>query len=678
MGELSWTSSTKTKLNLIKIGFELKANKFDQTEQEIKDIWIILSRFDRMRSARTIVDKFYQLAQLQFEAQFIPYTDWRSRSNVPLEWAIIELFVSEALQRTSEVKVSALWEADITKVEVMKRVESYVRTKYWIQEQLYKNEYITSIFWTSYYLTAFTQEARIIEEINELWTDWDKKILKNNKIIIKALDPRNVYLDDRTIDFNDDNDQIFIDYITPEQLESLKLDPNFKNLDKVNTYTKQDQAFFTSEERWKQNDQVIEFMHYFNKWADRHIILANRQIEVKRTPLPYAHKELPIVPRQYWYNPLTKHWRGLCEALLSFKSNINQLQEMIMDWIRRSNNSMFVISNWLTFDWDNFGFNNTLIKSNWPVWPENFQEIRWQQPNNAIFQYSQDLLKQVAIYVWIDPAAIMGQASSTAFETAVRQDTSLKRVNVALMNRDLALKKVYDRHISNIMQFFPIKTAQWLYDVNEKQKEKHPTIVLKNEKYVNWEFVELPWNFAFEVKPELIRWQYDIEVTTNFNAPSIKSLKIERYKDFAIVMLQLAQMSQIPWISDKIPFDKLIDEMLYDFDIDIETIWGMSWSLKDKKQQILDKLHTLAWLPWQADQWQWINQWTGWSTWPWWEPTVPQETTNRPNTWTGIMLWWQELGTSAAQPIRKKVWWVMMPATPNIQWTSPAVNAMQG
>ena len=49
-----------------------------------------------MMSARGIVDKYWQVAIQQFEAQYVPYSDGRSRSNVPLEWAIIELFVSEA------------------------------------------------------------------------------------------------------------------------------------------------------------------------------------------------------------------------------------------------------------------------------------------------------------------------------------------------------------------------------------------------------------------------------------------------------------------------------------------------------------------------------------------------------------------------------------------------------
>lgn len=284
-----------------------------------------------------------------------------------MEWAIIELFVAEAIQRESDLTITAVGESDIGKTEVMTRIIDYIKNKSQIKHQLYKNEYLSAITGTSFYLTGYQEESRVIRDVTyakDGTQSFVKKLMKKNRIIIKALDPRNVYLDDRTNDFDDDNDQVFIDYITPEQLQSYKFDENYKNIDKVNTSTKTDQVFFTQEERGKQNDGLVEMMHYFNKQADVYIVLANRSVVIRETPNPYSHKELPIVPRQYGYHPLQKHGRGLCEALLSFKSNINQLQEMIMDGIRRSNNSMFVISNGLTFDGDNFGFNNTLIKAN--------------------------------------------------------------------------------------------------------------------------------------------------------------------------------------------------------------------------------------------------------------------------------------------------------------------------
>lgn len=373
------TESPMTRNKITPIDLTLSPTENGQTDEEKKTLTTVISRYDRMRSARTIVDNWWYLAQKQFEAQFVPYADGRARSNVPLEWALVELFVAESTSRDSKPIIQAIGESDIQKSEALKRVVDVVEWQSGIKEQLYKNEYITALFGTGFYLTAFTKNSRVINDIDyDSMGDevYKKKLLEKNRIIIKALDPRFVYLDDRTADFNDDNDQIFIDHITPEQLQSYKYDKCFKNIEKVGLGTKDDLVFYTAEERGKMNDQIVEIMHYWNKQADRYIIIANRNTVIRDTPLPYAHKELPIVPRQYGYNPLQKYGRGLCEACINFKSNINKLQEMIMDGIARSNNSMFVVSNGLTFDGDNFGFNNTIVKSEGPVDDSSFREIR--------------------------------------------------------------------------------------------------------------------------------------------------------------------------------------------------------------------------------------------------------------------------------------------------------------
>lgn len=627
------------------IGSLLSPLQNTQTDDEKKYLTHVLARKEQMQSARTVLDKSWNIYEMQYEANFVPYSDGRPRINVPLERAIIELFAHEAISRVSKPIIQAIWESDIEKVEVLKRVLDVVESQSSIQEQLYKNEFLTAQIGTGFYLTGFTKESRVISDIDydENWDEvFKNKLLKKNRIVIKALDPRFVFLDDRTNDFDYDNDQIYIDYITPEQLESYKYDKSFKNIDKVGLWNgPSDYVFFTKEEQGKLHTGIIEIMHYWNKVSDKYVVIANRNTVIRDTPLPYAHKELPIVPRQYGYNPLGKYGTGLCEALLTFKSHINNLQEMIMEGIDRSNNSMFFISNGLTFDGQNFGFNNSIVRSDGPLDDSSFREIRGQQPNNAIFQYSQDLLRQVAIYVGIDPASIIGQASSTAFETAVRVETGLKRVNIALMNRDMALTKVYRRHVSNVMQFFPLKTAQGIVEAGTE--EKYPTIMLDGENFVNGEFVELPGNFPFEISPDIIRGQFDIRVETNFNAPTLKQLKLERYNQFCDTVIKLSQLEQIPEFKEKIPMNNLLDEIAFDYDIDIKSFGGVSSGLKKEKEKLMEQVRTMAGVGKEQLGQMGVQQ----------AGSLPEQAPEQ------------------EEVIRKKIGGIMSPATPNMEALNP-------
>jgi len=58
-----------------------------------------MKRKTAMRNKRRVIDKYWKTFVKQFEALFVPYSDGRASSNVPLERAIIELFVAEAIKR---------------------------------------------------------------------------------------------------------------------------------------------------------------------------------------------------------------------------------------------------------------------------------------------------------------------------------------------------------------------------------------------------------------------------------------------------------------------------------------------------------------------------------------------------------------------------------------------------
>lgn len=111
-------------------------------------------------------------------------------------------------------------------------------------------------------------------------------------------------------------------------------------------------------------------------------------------------------------------------------------------------------------------------------------------PNQQAFNRMNDILKEIAIFVGIDLSAITGQASSTAFESAKRLETSIKRVKTVLMNRDDALQQVYKRHLANLMQFYPISQVRDLLEIATSGKPKipgektSPLIMLKGKKPV--------------------------------------------------------------------------------------------------------------------------------------------------------------------------------------------------
>lgn len=670
LAEIKYSNTKEENTFLEPLKPELNYNLDQEWQDTLRKV---LARLTDMRWARANIDNLWSTFQLIADNKYYPYKDWRARSSVPVLRSLLELFVSEATTRKIDKQIEPVWYSDVDKAEVMKIVWDYDWNKNNRDEDMTEAEYKCWIFWTCAYFTWFEKTSRII---NDPITDdktWEmtfkKKLMEEGRIILRTLDMRNVYFDDRVTRFQDSNDQIYIEYLTPEQFKAEKGNKELKNLEYVWGKTKDFQSFYTYEDRGKKYNNLVEKLHYWNKQADRYIVIYNRSIIWRDTPIPYAHKELPIVPRQYWYVNDSIYWRWLAEACMQFLDKINKLSEMIYDWLARSNNSVFAMWNGLTFDWQNISFNNQFIKFNWQLNDTSFREIKGIPPNQAAFTYLQDLLKEIAIYIWIDISQIVWQASSTAFETAVRTESSLKRVNVVLTNRDYALNKVFKRHLANIMQFFPISEAQRILEimpdwtVQQPEEIKHPNILIEWKKYNpdNWKFVEMPWKFDFECKPEYIRWQVDITVKTNFNTPTLKSIKQDNMNKFLNDFnLYNQTVMWSPELKNVLKPDDFIKQLANTYDIDLKSIWWFEDSIS-KEWEKIDKIIMQMW-------WVGENNWMLWDVLPWmWQPQwwQPQEQTK----WQSPLLpnvnasWW-------------RFPWVTAPQTPTINGFNPAEKSL--
>lgn len=580
---------------------------YTPNEEDSKVISSVMKRFTDMRSARKRIDADWPIFQRIIESKFYSYKDGRTSVNVPLFRALQELFVSEATTRRIDKEILPIGFADVDKAEVMSEVWEAEWNKNKRDEQMTDAEYKCSAYGTTMYMTGFEQSERVISDPEDIGEDgkitYTKKLMKQGRIILRTLDIRNVYFDDRVTCFNDCNDQIYIEYITPEQFREEMGNPNLMNTDRVGTTQKVDQAYYTYEDTGKLNQGLVEKLHYWNKQADKYIVIFNRNILGRNDPIPYSHKELPIVPRQYGTVMDSIYGRGIAEACMQFLDKINRLSEMLFDGISRSNNSIFAIGNGLTFDGNKFSFNNQITKFNGQMNDANFREIKGQQPNSAAFQYLQDLLKEVAIYVGIDPAQIIGQASSTAFETAVRAESSLKRVNVVLTNRDYALQKVFSRHLANLMQFFPLADAETILEIDSKGNvkkngdKKYSNILMDGKQYNadTGKLVEKSGKFDFECKPEYIRGQMDIVVKTNFNAPTLRALKQDSMKQFLESYNLYSQMSLAdPNLAKILKPDDFLKELALTYNVDIAAIGGFEDSVTKQWNELMGKIQESA------------------------------------------------------------------------------------
>lgn len=581
---------------------QTKRPQYSRTNEETIKLSKIEKDFMEMINARQSIDRDRDLYQQMIEAIPRNYQDDRSTSTVPLASAFIELFVAEATKIPTEFNFKGETSKYKQQAKIRELVRKYDRRKNNRKEEVIDNEYTTAWFWHSVIRTWFEVETVVQHELMEVDEDgnmtWDKQELSEDKIILENIDPRCFYLDNNAVrGMKDANKCMVRKRVGYEEFLNLKNNKLYKNIEYVvpKNYDSKWMPYSTTEEITRQG-KFVEIREYRNLKQDIYLVRANwiiiREHHIMSTingrkALPFTLRVLGKKNSSYYGG------RGLCEMLIRFNSELNDLREMLMDWIRRSNNPTIAIGNWLTFNGRKFSFDNEILEFDWDLngW---FQQLTGVPPNNAIFEYMNKLFEQMAIFVGIDIKNILGNPQQTAYQTNVQVEASQKRINVRLTNRDLAFERMANLHMENLVKFFPRKTAEWLY----------PELEIEDYDVIEWGIrYNKGSSWLLYITPETVAGDIYVDVFTNISRPpsdiADRQSKLE-FVQTASPLLQLAMQAQQSWM--ELPLEKRINELAESYGL---TMWAdkegedMNKMKADFKQKLMGMMSNSL----QAPQW---------------------------------------------------------------------------
>lgn len=623
---------------------EKKSPNYVPNEDEATKAWFIQKRYQAMIQDRSNVDKDRDIYQTMINAIYEPYPDERSSSVVPLASSIIELFVADAMKIATEFKFRGETTKHATAAKALEYVWKYDWRKNNRKRVFNENEYITAGFGTSIIYSgyeAYTKEQYDFSIGDDMQYAWKKKQYEKNGIIVENIDIRDFYIDNQAIKGIDDaSDCCWRQQVGYEKFQNLANSPLYKNIDKIvpQQYTNEYRTFVVQENTTKQWD-FVELLHYWNVEKDMYVVMANGIIirEHHIITTMNGEKALPFTVRNLGKKNYSIYGRGLCEGLMMFNSEVNNLREMLMDGIRRSNSQVLAIGNGLQFDGREFSYDNEILTFDGNL-ANNFQQISGNPPNQAIFNYMNQLYKDIAIYIGIDIQNIIGTPQQTAFQTEVQREASQKRINVWLQNRDLAYERFADLYKDLLQIYFPRKTADGVY----------PQIEIEDEEVIGeWEekrFRKKKGKNLFEVTPEILRGDLYVDVFTNVNAPTISAVERQMKLEFLNSIWQMAQWYAVAKqagldVENVLPLKENLRDVAAEYNFSpVEA--DDNEDVQAEKKKLFTELQQMLWgVQWQPpipEEW-----WQPPMEAPMWQPQEP--VLNRKPQLSWPSMWWSQL-----------------------------------
>lgn len=587
-----------------------KPDQYVGTDEEKQIIGFVNNRLQKMYYARESFPRRWNIYEDMVKARYKPLPSGKYRYGTALTRALRDIAVTNLKDRPPKPKIEGEHG-----FEQQAMAAQYVWDFDWQaherQKELLLDDYICAEKGTSILYTGFEVEKRIIHDPIDEYADAEtrkyKKMLETkSKCVFKSFDLRRFFVDDRAYTMDDAEDCMAIQMIPQGAFFSFKLNSSYgyKNLDSVvanqNYFSQWEILPFTTEdERGKIWSNYIRLVHYYNKVSDTYIIVANQNVVIYEGHLENARHELPFTIRQFFRNTNSIYGTGIPEIIMPFIDKFNKAFDIYIDAAYRSNQQVIAIGGNLGFDGQTFQFANNFLKFRGDFTDQNFKQLTGIPPNNSINQLIDSLYQEITVNTGIDIKSIIDPGSQTAYQTAIKQNISVKRMANVIDNRDSAHQRAFTQHLNNILEHYPKDVVNQLVEVDDDNEpkdeaEQEPmSIPIEGKKFSKGKFKQAEGKNLFQITPERIRGQMKVTINTSFNAPTIPEVEKQQTMEFySQGLMGIANAYQaVPEMQNIKPKTEAITEMAHLFNIDTQE--SQQQKVKEMKNQLFTKMNTL-------------------------------------------------------------------------------------
>ena len=546
----------------------------DKTDDETLG-WLY-DRLSEMDSGRD--DKNWELRHEQEDAKIYWNEDGTANVNLPLERSQARLKEADETAQKSIITFKPTEPDDVDKVEVTEEIWDFAWTEANTEEELSKARKCKRIFgtavWKEYLATDRIMHWQLEKEKNTGKLKGTHKLVERSWLQGEMIDIRNFWID--PVHNQDDAVDCFeaeVD-ISKEELESLKKDPNYKNIDKAldiqpldNEWRKRE--FFTNEEKRTAvplNNPKYTLYHYYNKNKGVYIVSVNLKVIIREGVNPCPTGGLPYVILTDEPKYMSLYGRGLHEQLETAKYEMNVTTNQIIDLIRESSTNTLLLG-------ENAGVEDAQIVNGVGrilniSGSDNFQWSTPPQSDKGLFNLRQLLQTDATMTTGIDAYSVMGDTAKTLGQEEIREVNRLKAFAESIRAYNYFLVRMARLRLAFIKFYLPVTTGKkitgnqkWRKIPIENKKIKAIKKLNKNgeleEKGLKFEDKEGYTDFL-EATPDVIMSNLDVTVETPITSSTLKTIRKLRLQEIFDSVIKFAQID--PTVIEK--YGKFIESSL--------------------------------------------------------------------------------------------------------------------
>jgi hypothetical protein len=329
-------------------------------------ITLVKGRYQKARNYRTAeIDPVWQRSynnwQGKLDASKFP---WRSKLFIPWSFTVVESIIPKVFARDPKWRAisrspddSMMQDAQEPQTQgrmqistpdqatVVQNLLSYqwsragMRLKMhdYIKDALMYSKGMAKVSWNFKTKTTTVMEPQVDPDTDEI-TFIERKTtqIEHDDPQVDIIDPFDLYIDPdaTTAGYGGDNQYLIHRKTVP--LKDVKNNTNYKNVEKikgksstVDQYEDKQIRFGNAPEQDPEKE-LVEILEYWE--CDRLVVIANREVVLRDTPNPFAHKQIPFVELDDYRDPHKLYGQSELSVIDPLQREINSIRNQRRDY----------------------------------------------------------------------------------------------------------------------------------------------------------------------------------------------------------------------------------------------------------------------------------------------------------------------------------------------------------
>ena len=552
------------------------------------------------------------------------FDDGRTNIVLPLSTMLIETKLSEELENRPDMYFEGQTDEDIPKVPILEDVvKRHVWEKTYMDDVLFESFFEKDLYGQSWISPQYVKKKRWVklrkldDEKNLTWNE--KEVCYQDDIYVKGYKNDEVWVEP-VPDLRKAGYCVLKDeYSSLDSFQDDFSDDIYKNIEFVKPgawyYSKGGDISITKQVRNALVNERIIVLLFYHKFKDEHVIYANG-VEIFHGPLPYDHKELPLIQMIDRYRPDSLYHKGETELCSGLFALLNAVFNTSIDALKYAISPMLVIPPGSNFNEDEIVARPGLVvKANLG----NFQQLKLGQIPPEATEIRETLLDMISWSTGVNIRQLLGEpTSTTATVAALRKEALSRRINLNLrLNEGRGFKRLGEQLISLVQQYYSVPRIESISDEmqliagDEERKEQmqdgevanqYRTVKVRGKKFkeekgengkygLEVEETEPDEYGFFESRPEYILTKKKVEVVVRQGSTVAVSQVLDQRKSEKAIDLALKINPELKQRGDDelnlVYFTQMwIDSLKYDK----EKAFGREMNEEDSVQDIMSKM----------------------------------------------------------------------------------------